>query len=133
MSLLKRILVFIALGIISLIAFVFFFLEFRSLLAGDYALFNSPFVGAMAYLFRGLYFLMIITLAIFIILFILNGKKMCIVLLAFGGANVLGALLSLVFYHYYVSLVILLICLIELTIVLVGFLKKDKNSCLLAK
>ena len=98
MSLPKRILVFALLGIVSLIAFIFFFLEFRSLLAGDYLLFNYPFMGAMAYLFRSLYFLMIITLAIFIVLFILKGKKMCVVLLAFGGANVLGALLSLVFY-----------------------------------
>ena len=110
----------------ALVALVFAFVELRSLFAGDFLLMNSPFLGALAYFLRGLYFLLIITLCVFIVLFRLNHKKICIILFASAIALFIGAFISLVFYDYYVSLVIILITSILVAITAIGFFKKEQ-------
>ena len=126
MRILKAALVYLGLAIASLVALVFAFVELRSLFAGDFLLMNSPFLGAFAYLLRGLYFLLIITLCVFIVLFRLNHKKICIILFASAIALFIGAFISLVFYDYYVSLVIILITSILVAITAIGFFKKEQ-------
>ena len=126
MRILKAALVYLGLAIASLVALVFAFVELRSLFAGDFLLMNSPFLGALAYFLRGLYFLLIITLCVFIVLFRLNHKKICIILFASAIALFIGAFISLVFYDYYVSLVIILITSILVAITAIGFLKKEQ-------
>ena len=126
MKILKAVLVYLGLAIASLVALVFAFVELRSLFAGDFLLMNSPFLGALAYFLRGLYFLLIITLCVFIVLFRLNHKKICIILFASAITLFIGAFISLVFYDYYVSLVIILITSILVAITAIGFFKKEQ-------
>lgn len=129
MRIIKAILVYLGLAIAFLVALVFAFVELRSLFAGDFLLMNSPFLGALAYFLRGLYFLLIITLCVFIVLFRVHQKKICIILFAASISLLIGALLSLIFYEYFVSLVIVLITLILVAITSVGFFKKEQESC----
>ena len=125
MKLVKSILIYVGLGLSSILATVFAFVELRSLFAGDFLLFNIPFVGAMSYLFRGLYYLFIIALCVFIVLFRTHHKKICIILFATSVALFIGAGISFIFYDYYISLVVVLITLIPLVITSIGFFKKE--------
>lgn len=130
MRIFKTILVYLGLSIASLVALVFAFVELRSLFAGDFLLFNNPFLGALAYLLRGLYFLLIITLCVFIILFRTHNKKICIILFGVAISSLIGAFLSLIFYDYFVSLVLIFINLILVAITAIGFFKKEEQqSC----
>ena len=130
MNILKNILLYACLTIVSVVALVFAFVEFRSLFAGDFSLFNNAFVGFLTYLFRGLYFLLIITLVVFIILFKTHQKKICVILFAGAVSLLIGALLTLLFYDYFVSLVIIFITALLVGVTGVGFFSKEKpDSC----
>ena len=129
MRILKVIPLYLGLAFTSLIATVFAFVELRSLFAGDFLLFNVPFLGALAYFLRGLYFSLIITLCVFIVLFRMHHKKICIILFALAISLFIGALLSLIFYEYFVSLVIIFITLILVVITSIGFFKKEGTAC----
>ena len=129
MRILKAVLVYLGLTIASLVALVFTFVEWRSLFAGDFLLMNSPFLGALAYFLRGLYYLLIITLCVFIVLFRVHHKKICIILFAAAISLFIGALMTLAFYVYYVSLVVMLVTLILVVITSIGFFKKEGEQC----
>ena len=130
MRIFKTILVYFGLSIASLVALVFSLVELRSLFAGDFFLFNNPFLGALAYLLRGLYFLLIITLCVFIVLFRTHNKKICIILFGAAISSLIGAFLSLIFYDYFVSLALIFINLILVAITAIGFFKKgEQQSC----
>ena len=130
MRILERVLVYLGLALASIVALLFTFVEWRSLFAGDFLLFNSPFLGALSYFLRGLYFLFILALCVFIVLFRTHHKKICIILFAGAISLLIGAFLTLFFYDYYVSLVIILVTSILVAITAVGFFKKeDQQSC----
>ena len=129
MKILERVLVYLGLALASIVALLFTFVEWRSLFAGDFLLFNSPFLGALSYFLRGLYFLLILTLCVFIVLFRTHHKKICIILFAGAISLLVGAFLTLFFYDYYVSLVIILVTSILVAITAVGFFKKEEQSC----
>lgn len=129
MTLFKKILIYIISALVSLVAAVFMFVEFRSLFAGDFALMNNPGAAAVGYLFRGLYFLLIIALAVFIILFTIHKKKICIILFSSGLALFFGSLLSFMFYDQIIALVIVFITFCELVITAFGFFKKEQDNC----
>ena len=74
MNKLKSVLVFLGAGLAILVSFIFAFLELRSLFAGDFTLMNNSAMSFFVYLFKGLYFLSIIALAIFIIIFKVKNK-----------------------------------------------------------
>ena len=128
MKVVKTILVSLGLFITSLVAIVFTFVEFRCLFAGDFLLMNSPFIGFLAYFFRGFYYLSIITLCVFIVLFMTHKKKICIILFATAVALFIGALLTFIFYDWFVSLAVVAITLIPLIITSIGFFKKDDTK-----
>ena len=129
----KSVLLYIGLTLISIVASVFAFVELRSLFAGDFRLFNNAFLGGLSYFLRGLYFLLIFTLCVFIVLFRTHHKKICIILFASAVSLLIGALLSLMFYEYYVSLVLILITGILVIITSVGFFGKEECPCTLEK
>ena len=133
MKTLKSIALYIVLGLMGLIVVPFIFIEFRAFFSFDFINTNNPFSSGLAYFLRGIYFLLIFVQALFAILFKINKKKFCIILFMTQVSLFIGALLSLLFYEYYVSLVIIFITLIELVIISVGFFKKEKNACLIAK
>ena len=130
MKILKAVLVYLGLSLASLIALIFAFLELRSLFAGDFLLFNNAFLGALAYFLRGLYYLLIIALCVFIVLFRTHRKKICIILFAASISLLIGAFITLMFYDYYISLVVILITAILVVITSLGFFKKEEApSC----
>ena len=89
---------------------------------------HNAFSAGLGYFLRGIYFLLILTLAVFTILFTIFKKKYCVILFATGLSLLLGALLSLLFYEYYVSLILIFITLIQLIIISVGFFKKEPTA-----
>lgn len=133
MKSLKNVLLCIALGLMGFIALPFIFVEFRAFFSFDFIYTNNPFASGLAYFLRGIYFLLILALAVFTILFIINKKKICIILFATAVSLFVGALLSLIFYEYYISLILIFITLVQLVIISFGFFKKEKEACLIAK
>ena len=125
MKLFEIILKYAGLLISTLVALVFAFLEFRTLFAGDVSLANVPWMSAIQYLCRGLYFLTIIALCVFILLFNINKKNICIILFAGAVALLIGAFLSFLFYHWFVALAIVAINAITTTITAIGFFKPN--------
>ena len=133
MKTLKNILLYVVLGLMGFIAIPFIFVEYRNFFSFDFIYMNNPFASGLAYFLRGLYFLLILFQSVFTILFIANKKKICIILFATQASLFLGALLSLLFYEYYISLIIIFITLIQLIIISFGFFRKEKEACLIAK
>ena len=133
MKTLKNILIYIAMGLMGFLAIPFMFVEFRAFFSFDFMYTNNPFVSGLAYFLRGIYFLLIFVQALFTILFIANKKKICIILFATQVSLFIGALLSLLFYEYYISLILIFITLVMLVIISIGFFKKEKQACLIAK
>ena len=131
MKIVKNVLVYVGLGLASIVVFVFMFLEWRSLFAGDHLLFNNAFLGGLAYFLRGLYYFLIIALAVFIVLFRTHNKKICIILFAASISLLIGAFLTLIFYDYFVALVVIAINLIHVVITSIGFFKKEAQECLI--
>ena len=133
MKTLKNILIYIVMGLMGFLAIPFIFVEFRAFFSFDFMYTHNPFVSRLAYLLRGIYFLLIFVQALFTILFIANKKKICIILFATQVSLFIGALLSLLFYEYYISLILIFITLVMLVIISIGFFKKEKQACLIAK
>ena len=133
MKTLKNVLLCLCLGLMSLIIVPFIFIEFRAFFSFDFIYTNNPFVSGLAYFLRGLYFLLILAQSVLTILFIINKKKFCIILFATQVSLFIGALLSLVFYEYYISLIIILVTLVPLIIISFGFFKKETNSACVLK
>ena len=114
---------FIGLGISILFSLVFAFIELRSLFASDFLLFNNPIAGAFSYLFRGLYFLGILSLDIFIIIWIIKRKERFLTLFLCGTGLFISSFFTFAFYVWFIGLIILIISFIP-TLVTFLLLKK---------
>ena len=133
MKTLKKVLLCIVIGLMGFLAIPFIFVEFRNFFSFDFIYTHSPFVSGLAYFLRGLYFLLILVQAVMVILFLAKKKKFCIILFATQVSLFVGALLSLLFYEYYISLILIFITAVMLTIISIGFFKKEQQSCLIAQ
>lgn len=133
MKTLKNVLLSVVLALMGLISVPFIFVEFRHFFTFEYVNMNDPFMTGLSYLLRGLYFLLILTLSVFTILFIAHKKKFCIILFATSVSLFIGALLSLIFYEYYISLILIFITLVQLVIISIGFFKKENKACIIDK
>ena len=131
MKTLKNVLIYIVMGLMGFLALPFIFVEFRNFFSFDFLYTNSPFASGLGYSLRGIYFLLILVQSVFTILFIINKKKICIILFATQASLFIGALLSLLFFEYYISLIIIFVTLIQFIIISFGFFKKEeeKESC----
>ena len=132
MKTLKNILLYIVLGLMGFIAIPFMFVELRNFFSFEFVNLNNPFLSGLGYFLRAMYFFLILTLSVFTILFIINYKKICIILFATSVSLFIGALLSLLFYEYYISLILIFITLVQLIIISIGFFKKEQKACLIA-
>ena len=132
MKTLKNVLLYIVLGLMGFIAIPFMFVELRNFFSFEFVNLNNPFLSGLGYFLRAMYFFLILTLSVFIILFIINNKKICIILFATSVSLFIGALLSLLFYEYYISLILIFITLVQLIIISIGFFKKEQKACLIA-
>ncbi len=126
MKTLKNILIYIVFGLMGLISLPFIFVELRNFFSFEFIYLNNPFLSGLGYLLRAIFFLLIFVQALFPILFMINKKKFCIIMFATAVSLFIGALLSLLFYVYYISLIIIFITLVELVIISIGFFKKEK-------
>ena len=133
MKTLKKVLLCIVIGLMGFLAIPFIFVEFRNFFSFDFIYTHSPFASGLAYFLRGLYFLLILVQAVMVILFLAHKKKFCIILFATQVSLFIGALLSLLFYEYYVSLILIFITAVMLTIISIGFFKKEQQSCLITQ
>ena len=133
MKTLKNVLIYIVMGLMGFLALPFIFVEFRNFFSFDFIYMNNPFASGLAYFLRGIYFLFILVQSVFTILFIINKKKICIILFATQASLFIGALLSLLFFEYYISLIIIFVTLMQFIIISFGFFKKEKQACLIAK
>ena len=116
--LILNILSFIGLGIAILVSLIFAFLEMRSLVAGDFTLMNNQAIHFVRNLFRGIYYLSIIVVSIFVIYYIVKRKMVDDIVLYIDMALAVGSFMSLFFYEYYVGIVIIVINLIVFLIAL---------------
>ena len=128
MKAIKSVLVCLGLALAYLVALVFMFLELRSLLLGDFILMENAALSFLTYLFKGLYFASICALCIFIFLFRVRKKRICIVLFMMSIGLLIGAIVSLIHFVYYVSLVLIAINLILVAITSIGFFKREKEN-----
>ena len=121
MKLVGRIISYFFLIVVALLSLVFAFVELRSLLAGDFTLFNSSALGFFQYLFRGLFFLFISGYCIYLFIYFLNNK-----ILGFGHYVVAGALLiSSLFtiFFYVLNVYLACIALVAIPVVIVAIRK----------
>ena len=119
MKLVSRIINIVLLGITIILSIVLAFIELRSLFAGDYSLFNNPAAGFVGYLFRGLYFVIILVFSIFLLIIYLTNKEMKFIYYFIGMLLLIGSLFTVFFYSTYIYfLVILITLLMNITFVL---------------
>ena len=125
-ALIGKILSFIGLGIVILFSLVFTFIELRTLLAGDYSLFNSPVLGFFSYFFRSVFFLGMFsnTLALAMYVGLKEERERYLTLLIIGVGLFVGSFMGLFFYASFVALIIIAISVIPLVISLLNFIKK---------
>ena len=121
MKLVGRIVSYFFLIVVALLSLVFAFVELRSLFAGDFSLFNSPALGFIQYLFRGLFFVSLSAYCIYIFIYFLNNK-----ILGFGHYVIVSALfICSLFTIFFYVLSIYFACIALAAIpVLVVFLRK---------
>ena len=125
-ALIGKILSFIGLGIVILFSLVFTFIELRTLLAGDYALFNSPVLGFFSYFFRSVFFLGMFsnTLALAMYVGLKEEKERYLTLLIIGVGLFVGSFMSLLFYAWFIALIIIAVSLIPVIVALLNFIRK---------
>ena len=128
MKVVKTILFYLGVIFVSLVAILFAFVELRSLFAGDFILTNGVIVGFISYLYRGIYFLSILALAIFLVIYRKRKKKVDIVLFSVSIALLIGAIISFNFYDYFITLAIIFIDLILLLMTFLGYFKKERGE-----
>lgn len=104
--------IYIGLSISIILGLIFAFIEFRSLFAGDFQLFNEPAKGLFTYLFRGLFFLGIIALSVSIIIFVIKKKESYLPLFLIGTGLLISSLFTVAFYAWFVALVIIVVTFI---------------------
>lgn len=109
---LRKILYFVGTGFASLIALIFAFVEIRCLFAGDFTLMNNPASSFFGYLFRGLFYLGIIALAVTLIIFKIKNKDINEILFFASIGLFVGSFVTFAFYDYYVTLIVIFITLI---------------------
>lgn len=131
MKILKKVLLYFYFGLVGIISLPFLFVELRNFFSFEFLNMNNPFLNGLAYFSRSLYFLLMLALAVFTILFIASKRKFCIILFITALALFVGALLSLILFEYYISLILIVVTLIQLVIISFGFFKKEeeKESC----
>ena len=109
---LRKILYFVGTGFAALIALVFAFVEIRCLFAGDFTLMNNPASSFFGYMFRGIFYLGILALAIVLIVFKIRGKEINELLFLASIGLFIGSFITFIFYDYYVTLIVIFITLI---------------------
>ena len=123
-SSISKIIAYVGLGLTILFSLIFTFIEFRSLFASDFTLFNNPVVGLFSYLFRGLFFIDLIALSVFIIIYMSKEHKSYAGTLIVSGSLFVAAYFTVFFYAWYIAFIIILITLIPAFICLAKYLQE---------
>ena len=123
-SSISKIIAYVGLGLTILFSLIFTFIEFRSLFASDFTLFNNPVVGLFSYLFRGLFFIDLIALSVFIIIYMSKEHKSYAGTLIVSGSLFVASYFTVFFYAWYIAFIIILITLIPAFICLAKYLQE---------
>lgn len=118
MRLVGRIISNTLLVITAVIALVFAFIELRSLFACDFLFMNNQVGAFIAYLSRGLFFLILMGFAICVLIFYLLKIDLASFHYVIAVSLALGSLFSVAFYSTYIYLLIVSFSVIPLIIVL---------------
>ena len=95
---------------------VFLFVELRTLFAGDWKLSENPTMSCFAYLFRSIFFLLMLINAVMVIVRLINHQKLTLNGLIFNAALIGGAIFTISFYEWYFVIIILLANVITLLV-----------------
>ena len=128
MKIVGKIFSYIGIFIVSILSIVFAFIEIRPLFYNDYSLMNNPALGFIKFLFRGLFYLLILSLAIYLLITLIRKKKMDLPVIIFSGALFISSLFTINFYVFYVYMVSIICSLILLIIALIPYLINLKNK-----
>ena len=125
MKLVGRIICTVLLAISIIFAAIFAFIEFRSLFAGDYSLLNNASIGFVTYLLRALFFVILLTFSLFLLMTYLKNMEINFNHYLVGILLLIGSLFSIPFYSTYIYFVIIFIALLPcLTFVIRFFTSK---------
>ena len=128
MSKLRLILEFAGCALAILVGFAFSFLELRSLFAGDFSLMNNAASAFFTLLFKGLYFLGIVALAVAIIVFRIKHKDICFILFMASVGLFIGAFISIFHFEFIFAVVFMAITAILMSITTLGYFRKTNNE-----
>ena len=118
-----RIVSYVLLGLLALLAIVFAFIELRSLFAGDYQLMNNPKIAFTGYLFRGLFYLsMLIFILCLVMLFVMK-KEPSFPHYTVGIVMLLSSIVTIFFYVNNIFFIpIFMVLLLDAIIILRRFI-----------
>ena len=98
---------YIGVGFSLFAGIAFGFIEFRTLVSGDLKLMENPVNAGLGYGFRVLFFALMLVNGILLIISLSKKKRSEVPDLIFNAFLVGVGFLSLTFYHWYISLVII--------------------------
>lgn len=125
MKLVGRIICTVLLAITMIFSTVFAFVEFRSLIAGDYSLMNSAALGLVTYLLRAIFFVILLSFSLFLMMTYLKNNEMNFNYYFVGVLLLIGSLFSIHFYSTYVYFAVIFIAILPcLTFVIRKFTLK---------
>ena len=106
MKILKSILLYASSVLAGLVALVFAFLEIRAVFAGDIKLMENPVGIAFSYIFRFVFYALMLTSVVLLIIRYIKKKPFDLLDMLFNAALIGGSFLSLLYYDWFISLVL---------------------------
>ena len=113
---LQRIMSYVFLVLVGLIATIFAFIEIRSIFAGDFTLMQNPTSSVFGYIARSIFYLAMIANVVVLFVFKKKEKKTNNILLALSISLALASIPLFFFYMLLVAFLVLLLNIIVLAI-----------------
>ena len=108
--------------LVSLVAIIFAFIEFRSIFAGDFTLMQNPTSSVVGYIGRGLFYLLMLTASIILFVNKINKKRTTFLLIIFVGCLFGLSFTLFAFYVFYIALVVVIVNFFMLMITALRFI-----------
>ena len=109
MKILKSILLYVSSVLAGLVALIFAFLEIRAVFAGDPNLMENPVGSAFGYIFRFIFYALMLTSVVILIIRFIKKKPLEFLDMVFNAALIGGGFLSLLYYDWFISLVLIVL------------------------
>lgn len=109
MKIFKAILLYISVSLNFIVSLVFAFVEIRPIFAGDFNLMQNPGASFTEYFFRFLFFALMFTNALYVLIKYLKKRSMDLPSLIFNATLVAGTALMFTFFEWYVVLIMMVL------------------------